>query len=359
MSREQFLARARLGRGPRRRPHHLRRRQRLRRRARAARAARARADRDVLRRRRPARRRPASSTPAASASSPPPGWTIGCHGMRHRAVARARRRRAARGARRRQGDPRGASSSARSREAACPFGSYDRRVAARAAARRLPARLHERSRHAPAPTTGCRRATRVGPTTTPACSSTILRPTVDHAALPPAREAGGEAVAVTVAPRVRVRPITDADVRARRRVPARATSTTRVPAEHWARALDVPWDVEQPNAGFMLLDGDDGRRRAPRVLLRARRSTAAASASATSAPGACSPELPLPQPAAAARRCSRQDGYHFTDLSPSGNVVELNERLGFRFLDTTTALVPNLPWPSLAGPRPRSAPTRR
>ena len=46
-----------------------------------------------------------------------------------------------------------------------------------------------------------------------------------------------------------------------------------------------------------------------------------------------------------------QEGYHFTDLSPSGNVVGLNKRLGFEFLDTTTALVPNLPWPSLPGPR--------
>ena len=44
-----------------------------------------------------------------------------------------------------------------------------------------------------------------------------------------------------------------------------------------------------------------------------------------------------------------QDGYHFTDLSPSGNVVGLNTRLGFRFLDTTTAVVPNLPWPSRPG----------
>ena len=44
-----------------------------------------------------------------------------------------------------------------------------------------------------------------------------------------------------------------------------------------------------------------------------------------------------------------QEGYHFTDLSPSGNVVGLNTGLGFRFLDTTTAVVPNLPWPS----RPR------
>ncbi len=42
-----------------------------------------------------------------------------------------------------------------------------------------------------------------------------------------------------------------------------------------------------------------------------------------------------------------QPGYHFTDLSPSGNVVELNRRLRFEALDTTTALVPNLPFPRL------------
>jgi hypothetical protein len=42
-----------------------------------------------------------------------------------------------------------------------------------------------------------------------------------------------------------------------------------------------------------------------------------------------------------------QEGYHFTDLSPSGSVVPLNARLEFRSLDTSTALVPNLPWPTL------------
>ena len=40
-----------------------------------------------------------------------------------------------------------------------------------------------------------------------------------------------------------------------------------------------------------------------------------------------------------------QDGYTFTDLSPSGNVVPLNTRLNFQHLDTETALVMNLPWP--------------
>ncbi|TDD71082.1 hypothetical protein E1262_07355 [Jiangella aurantiaca] len=38
-----------------------------------------------------------------------------------------------------------------------------------------------------------------------------------------------------------------------------------------------------------------------------------------------------------------QRGYVFTDLSPSGNVIALNERLGFTRLDTATRLVANLP----------------
>jgi hypothetical protein len=44
-----------------------------------------------------------------------------------------------------------------------------------------------------------------------------------------------------------------------------------------------------------------------------------------------------------------QDGYHFTCLSPSREVASIVARLKFRSLDTTAALVPNLPWPSLAG----------
>jgi hypothetical protein len=44
-----------------------------------------------------------------------------------------------------------------------------------------------------------------------------------------------------------------------------------------------------------------------------------------------------------------QDGYEFTDLSPSGNVVPLNTRLGFTFLDTTGVVAPNLPWPARPG----------
>jgi hypothetical protein len=45
----------------------------------------------------------------------------------------------------------------------------------------------------------------------------------------------------------------------------------------------------------------------------------------------------------------KQPGYHFLDLSPSGSVVKLNERLGFATLDDRMAVLPALPWPSRRG----------
>ncbi|MFC6705697.1 hypothetical protein [Flexivirga alba] len=42
-----------------------------------------------------------------------------------------------------------------------------------------------------------------------------------------------------------------------------------------------------------------------------------------------------------------QDGYHFTDLSPTPEVQRLNLRLGFRYLDPSSQLTLNLPWPTL------------
>lgn len=44
-----------------------------------------------------------------------------------------------------------------------------------------------------------------------------------------------------------------------------------------------------------------------------------------------------------------QDGYHFTALTPSYKVVSIQTRLGFRPLDTSAALIPNLPWPKPMG----------
>ena len=115
----------------------------------------------------------------------------------------------------------------------------------------------------------------------------------------------------------------------------------------------MPWDVDAPNAGFMLLDGDtvvgahlafysertiDGRRERFCNL------------------GAW---CVLPEHRFHGLRLLKallaQDGYHFTDLSPSGNVVPLNERLGFRCSTPRTALVPEPAVAVAAGPRRISA----
>jgi hypothetical protein len=146
--------------------------------------------------------------------------------------------------------------------------------------------------------------------------------------------------------RIQVAPIAHGDVR-RAAEFLHAQLNTRVSVDDWAGAVDVPWDVERPNAGFMLLDGDDvvGVQLAfysERILNGSRERFCNLGAWCV-----------LPRYRFHGLRLLkavlRQEGYHFTDLSPSGNVVGINEKLSFRFLDTTTALVPNLPWPTVPG----------
>ena len=121
----------------------------------------------------------------------------------------------------------------------------------------------------------------------------------------------------------------------------------RVHADAWARALEVPWETERPNAGFMLLDDETvvGAQLAfySQRVIDGRRERFCNLAALCVLPEHRFQALRL------VKALLAQDGYHFTDLSPSGNVVGLNTRLGFRFLDTTTTIVPNLPWLS----RPR------
>jgi hypothetical protein len=150
------------------------------------------------------------------------------------------------------------------------------------------------------------------------------------------------ALSAPTKPRVQVHPIAERDVPA---VAAflYANLNDRVEISSWAQALEVSWG-ERPNSGFMLRAGDgivgvylafyserviDGRPErfcnlgAWCVLAQYRLH---------------GPRL--------FKELLGQPGYHFTDLSPSGSVVGINTRMGFEFLDTTTTLVPNLPWPT-------------
>lgn len=145
---------------------------------------------------------------------------------------------------------------------------------------------------------------------------------------------------------VTVAPITDADGL---RVGAflQEHLNARVAAETWARALDVPWAVDRPNAGMMLLDDD--RVVGAQLAFYADRTIDGRRERFCNLGAWCVADDYRFHGLRLLKALLAQDGYHFTDLSPSGSVVAINERLRFDSLDTATALVPNLPWPSLPG----------
>ncbi|WP_200828457.1 hypothetical protein [Mycobacterium sp. 3519A] len=141
---------------------------------------------------------------------------------------------------------------------------------------------------------------------------------------------------------VEAKPITDADTWAVAEFLRRERSLKMSVAD-WHRYMVTPGHFEQPNHGYLLRENDrvvgaylalyserviDGRRHS-----------------------ICNLGLWCVAPEHRAhglrllRSLLRQKGYTFTDLTPNQNVVALNSRVGFTELDTTTAVVPNMPWP--------------
>jgi hypothetical protein len=151
---------------------------------------------------------------------------------------------------------------------------------------------------------------------------------------------------------MRVSPITDADVPSAARF-LHEHLNQRVSAEAWARSVDVPWKVDAPNHGFMLvdehIDGDIHSKQILGVYLAfySERSIEGRVERICNLGAWCVVPDQRFHSVRLLKALLAQEGYHFLDLSPSGSVVALNTRLNFEFLDTATALVPNLPWPSV------------
>jgi hypothetical protein len=145
---------------------------------------------------------------------------------------------------------------------------------------------------------------------------------------------------------VRLQPITDADVRPVAEF-LHANLNGRVPADAWAKAMTVPWKVDAPNYGFMLIDSD--RVVGAHLAFYSQRTIDGRPERFCNLGAWCVLPSHRLHSVRLLKALLGQDGYHFTDLSPSGSVIPLNTRLKFRFLDTATALVPNLPWPSWPG----------
>ena len=117
-------------------------------------------------------------------------------------------------------------------------------------------------------------------------------------------------------------------------------------ADAWRRTVNLPGS-DAPNHGFLLRAGSRVVGAYPAIystrIIDGRRERICNLAVWYTAPEYRRHSLRM------AKAILSQEGWHFTDLTPIDVVQKLNLRLGFRYLDTTTALIPNLPWPSLPG----------
>lgn len=129
----------------------------------------------------------------------------------------------------------------------------------------------------------------------------------------------------------------------------------RISAAGWARSMVPPWSSPAPNHGFHLRAGDEVVGAA--LAFYSERDRHGSTQLMCNLGAWCVSSEHRAQGVRLVRALLSQRGYHFTDLSPSGNVVALNERLHFEHLDTMTALMPNVPWPS-RGVRVVTAPAR-
>src|SRR3954451_17525879 len=141
---------------------------------------------------------------------------------------------------------------------------------------------------------------------------------------------------------VQLAPITAADLPAVAKF-MHENLNPKVPASDWARALQVPWKVSAPNHGYFL--SEDGAVVGAYLAYYSEREVAGRHLSFCNLGAWCVLDTHRHQGLRLLTTLLKQKGYEFTDFSPSGNVVPLNRRLKFVDLDTTTALLPNLPVP--------------
>lgn len=114
---------------------------------------------------------------------------------------------------------------------------------------------------------------------------------------------------------------------------------TSVSAASWAAGMKTSWLPEPPNRGFMLTKS--GEVVGANLAFYSERTKAGGTHRVCNLGALCVLPAERRHTVRLMRALLRQPGFEFTDLSPSGSVVELNRRLRFTELDTSTRLVVN------------------
>lgn len=141
---------------------------------------------------------------------------------------------------------------------------------------------------------------------------------------------------------VEVAPITDADVAAVADF-LHVNHNDRVP---WALSCSTaPWQVEAPNHGFMLRHGQ--RVVGTLLAIYSERMVAGQVERFCNMGSWCVLPDYRSRSILLVKALLAQEGYHITVLSPDEGPREILAWLKFRSLDTSAALIPNLPWPTL------------
>lgn len=118
----------------------------------------------------------------------------------------------------------------------------------------------------------------------------------------------------------------------------------RVSAQEWRALVEPPWGADcSDNHGYQLVDADDA---VVGVYLAVYSTRPGRERPVCNLAAFCVLEPYRQHSLRLVRALLAQRAYLFTDLSPSGQVPAINERLGFEHLDTATRLVLNLPWAS-------------
>jgi hypothetical protein len=144
---------------------------------------------------------------------------------------------------------------------------------------------------------------------------------------------------------VELHPITTADVPAVAKF-LHAELNTRIASAEWEAAITPAWVCSQPNHGFLLRAGE--RIVGAYLAFYSERKIDGQTEHFCNLAAWCVLDEYRSRSMLLLNALLAQKGYHFTDLSPSGNVIPLNVRLKFSHLDVATALIPNLPWPLLS-----------
>lgn len=140
---------------------------------------------------------------------------------------------------------------------------------------------------------------------------------------------------------VELAPIADDDIMAVARF-MHAHHNHGVAPEQWAHALSARWSESPPHHGFMLRT--EGEIVGAYLAYFSDREVDGHVEHFCNLGAWCVLEPHRAQGLRLLMALLRMRDYHFTDFSPSGNVVPLNRKLKFTDLDTSTSLMLNAPW---------------